>query len=88
MRGSQVDFQYSTKPMLNLLNPPKFSVHQQVQFIGGNGTILFSQPDGGHWLYGVEMPFGTESALGRIGHETIVLMSETELCIRQDLKRR
>ena len=65
--------------MINLPNSPKFSLHQQVHFLGGDGKILFCQPDGGNWLYGVEMPLGQESDMGRIGHETIVLVEETEL---------
>ena len=65
--------------MINLSTTPKFSQDQQVHFLGGNGTILFCLVDGGHWLYGVKMPEGKESDIRRIGYETIVLVSETEL---------
>ena len=58
---------------------PKFNLQQQVSFLGGQGKILFYQPDGQHWLYGVEMPLGTKPEMGRIGAETIVLISEREL---------
>ena len=65
--------------MSQLLNAPKFREQQQVCFTGGQGTILSLQADGVDWLYSVEMPLGLEPDMGRIGYETIVLMSETEL---------
>ncbi len=58
---------------------PKFSQHQQVQFLGGNGTIVFCQPDAGKWLYGVEMPVTTESDMDRVGYETVIVVPEIEL---------
>ena len=58
---------------------PKFSQYQQVHFLGGNGTILFCQPDAGDWLYGVEMPITTESDMDRVGYETVILVPEIEL---------
>ncbi len=68
------------KSMNNLSSsPPKFSQHQKVHFLGGNGTILFCQPDAGDWLYGVEMPVTTESDMGRVGCETVILVPEIEL---------
>ncbi len=58
---------------------PKFSQYQQVHFLGGNGTILFWQPNAGDWLYGVEMPITTESDMDRVGYETVILVPEIEL---------
>ena len=65
--------------MNQLLNAPKFREQQQVCFAGGQGKILSLQADGIDWLYSVEMPLGVEPDMGRIGYETIVLMSESEL---------
>ncbi len=65
--------------MNQLLNAPKFQEQQQVSFAGGQGRILALQADGIDWLYSVEMPLGVEPDMGRIGYETIVLMSEAEL---------
>ena len=65
--------------MNQLLNAPKFQEQQQVSFAGGQGRILSLQADGIDWLYSVEMPLGVEPDMGRIGYETIVLMSEAEL---------
>ncbi len=59
--------------------PPKFRQAQEVNFLGGNGTIIFCQPDAGNWLYGVEMPVTIEPELGRVGYETVILVPEFEL---------
>ncbi len=67
--------------MKSLTKAPKFAASQQVHFLGGKGRILFCQPDGKNWLYGVEMPLGKEPDMGRIGAETIILMMEGELFI-------
>ncbi len=69
-------------------SPPKFSQHQKVQFLGGNGTIVSCQPDAGYWLYGVEMPVTTELDMGRVGSETVILVPEIELYLvnNADLK--
>ena len=74
--------------MKTLSTSPKFCPHQQVHFLGGNGTIRFFHPDGNNWLYGVEMPLGTEPDLGRIGHETVVLIPETELYVLQATEKK
>ncbi len=60
-------------------NPPKFSQHQQVQFLGGNGIIVFCEPNAGNWLYGIEMPLVTETKMNRVGSETVILLPEIEL---------
>ncbi|MEM9510243.1 MAG: hypothetical protein AAGA16_21590 [Cyanobacteria bacterium P01_E01_bin.35] len=73
--------------MLKLINQPKFREEQQVQFVGGSGTISYKQSDGGQWLYGVEMPLGAEPDMGRIGYETIVLIPESELSVWQNSEK-
>ena len=65
--------------MQPLTTTPRFKQDQQVGFIGGIGKIIYCQADGKDWLYGIEMPLGIEPDMGRIGHETIVLMLENEI---------
>lgn len=63
-------------------NPPKvnsFKREQQVTFIGGEGIVRNCNFESGTWRYLVEMPMGLEPSCGRLGAETMVLLSETEL---------
>jgi hypothetical protein len=56
-----------------------FHREQQVRFIGGEGVVRNVKFESGTWKYLVEMPLGLEPSFGRIGAETMVLLSETEL---------
>jgi hypothetical protein len=63
-------------------NSPKlnsFKQAQQVKFVGGEGIVRNCKFESGTWRYLVEMPMGLEPSFGRIGAETMVLLSETEL---------
>ncbi len=57
----------------------RFHREQQVRFIGGEGVVRNVKFESGSWKYLVEMPLGVEPNFGRIGAETMVLLSETEL---------
>lgn len=57
-----------------------FDLNRQVNFVGGEGIVRGVKFEGGTWKYLVEMPQGREPAFGRVGAETMVLLSETELC--------
>lgn len=56
-----------------------FSREQKVKFVGGEGIVRNFKFEDERWLYVVEMPLGREPEFGRIGAETMVLLSETEL---------
>lgn len=58
---------------------PKFNVNQQVRFAGGTGTIRHYQPDSGTWSYVIEMELGPEPDIGRIGFETTIWLTESEI---------
>jgi hypothetical protein len=58
---------------------PSSDRDQQVQFLGGEGIIRNFKFEAENWTYLVEMPLGSEPTFGRIGAETMVLISETEL---------
>lgn len=60
---------------------PQFRQGQRVQFIGGAGTIRSLRPDSGSWTYQVEMEMGPEPAMGRIGFETTIVLSEADLMV-------
>lgn len=57
----------------------RFHREQQVRFIGGEGVVRNVKFESGSWKYLIEMPLGVEPKFGRIGAETMVLLSETEL---------
>jgi hypothetical protein len=57
----------------------RFHREQQVRFIGGEGVVRNVKFESGAWKYLIEMPLGVEPNFGRIGAETMVLLSETEL---------
>jgi len=56
-----------------------FKREQKVKFVGGEGIVRNFKFEDERWLYVVEMPLGREPVFGRIGAETMVLLSETEL---------
>lgn len=56
-----------------------FNREQKVKFVGGEGIVRNFKFEDEHWLYVVEMPLGREPEFGRIGAETMVLLSEIEL---------
>lgn len=63
-------------------NSPPRSLYQrdrQVSFIGGEGIVRSSIFKDGTWEYLVEMPQGKAPTFGRVGAETMVLLSEREL---------
>jgi hypothetical protein len=56
-----------------------FKLAQRVKFLGGEGIVRHVKFEDRHWTYLVEMPLGREPEFGRVGAETMVLLSETEL---------
>lgn len=56
-----------------------FDRDQRVQFSGGEGIVKNFKFEAENWTYLVEMPLGVEPNFGRIGAETMVLLSEKEL---------
>jgi hypothetical protein len=56
-----------------------FERAQRVLFAGGEGIVRNFKFEAKHWTYLVEMPLGQEPEFGRVGAETMVLLSETEL---------
>ncbi|CAD5965227.1 hypothetical protein PCC9214_03448 [Planktothrix tepida] len=58
---------------------PKFCKNQQVFFIGGSGIIKNYFLSSGRWVYLVEMELGPVPDMGRIGFETTILLSQTDL---------
>jgi len=61
------------------METPRFYQGQRVCFIGGEGLIKGCQPESGTWAYQVKMSMGGEPIFGRVGHETTVVLAETEL---------
>lgn len=59
---------------------PGFHLAQRVSFVGGDGIVQSYQPEDGTWAYIVEMALGPEPGCGRVGAETMVLLSEEDLC--------
>ena len=60
---------------------PKFCKGQEVEFIGGFGTIRESHLNSGNWSYLIEMEMGSELKMGRIGYETTILLFETDIIL-------
>lgn len=58
---------------------PRFRRGQIAYFIGGKGVIKNYQPEAGSWAYIIEMEMGPESEIGRLGSETTICLSETDL---------
>ncbi|MDF5707470.1 MAG: hypothetical protein PUP90_07235 [Nostoc sp. S4] len=61
------------------LAKPKFYKGQQVEFIGGLGSIIECSCNCGHCSYLVEMEMGEQPEMGRIGYETTILLFETDI---------
>lgn len=58
---------------------PKYINGQIVEFIGGIGTIIKIFQSSGSWFYFIQMEMGPEPEMGRIGYETTILLSESDL---------
>jgi hypothetical protein len=58
----------------------KFDRTQRVSFVGGEGIIKSFKFDAGAWIYLVQMPLGAKPDFGRVGVETTILLTQTELC--------
>lgn len=63
---------------------PRFRKGQTVSFIGGSGTIKSYYPEAGNWFYRVEMQMEPEPMMGRIGAETTILLSQSDLIVQED----
>lgn len=62
-----------------LIKSPMFRPMQRVRFVGGEGIVRSYKSNAGTWDYLVEMPLGLYPDFGRVGAETIVLLSEADL---------
>lgn len=71
--------------MAGVRSMPKFSPDQPVRFIGGEGKVREFRAEAGNWSYLIEMELGEEPEIGRIGYETMVLLSETDLNALEEL---
>lgn len=58
---------------------PSFCHNQRVRFFGGEGIVRSFKPEAGTWAYLIEMALGPEPSFGRIGAETMIILSEVEL---------
>ncbi|MEH2042290.1 hypothetical protein [Nostoc sp.] len=58
---------------------PKFRNTQWVRFVGGEGIVRSYTPESGTWTYLIEMALGLEPDFGRMGAETMILLSEEDL---------
>lgn len=62
------------------MSMPKFCHTQQVSFVGGEGTVRSYKFESENWTYLVEMALGLEPSFGRVGAETMVVLTEADLC--------
>ncbi|MGV0027751.1 hypothetical protein [Phormidesmis priestleyi] len=62
-----------------LVRVPSFQQAQQVSFVGGEGVVRNFKLESGSWTYVIEMALGLEPPFGRIGAETMVLLTEADL---------
>ena len=58
---------------------PKFHNTQWVSFVGGEGIVRRYTPESGTWTYLIEMALGLEPDFGRVGAETMILLTEADL---------
>ncbi|MBW4560316.1 MAG: hypothetical protein KME32_04005 [Mojavia pulchra JT2-VF2] len=63
----------------NILSMPKFSQGQKVVFVGGEGIIKNYRPESDSWVYLVEMPLRPKQNIDRVGYETMLWLSESEI---------
>lgn len=59
---------------------PIFRHAQRVRFVGGEGIVRGYRSEAGGWDYIVEMALGQEPDFGRVGAETMVVLTEADLC--------
>ncbi|MDZ8186226.1 MAG: hypothetical protein RMX96_15395 [Nostoc sp. ChiSLP02] len=59
---------------------PKFYNGQIVSFMGGEGIVNNYRFESGNWEYLVQMPMGPEPEIGRVGYETMIWLSELDIC--------
>ena len=71
--------------MSSIILDPRFERDQAVKFIGGSGKIKNHHYESGSWFYYVEMAMGSEPDFGRVGCETMILLSESELLSELDM---
>jgi len=50
-----------------------------VIFIGGSGIIRSCKSEAGTWNYLVEMALGAQPVFGRVGAETMLVLTEADL---------
>jgi hypothetical protein len=62
-----------------LIEMPGFYLDQRVSFIGGEGIVRRYKSEAKTWTYFVEMALGTEPDFGRIGAETMIVLTEADL---------
>lgn len=62
------------------ISAPKFHPAQLVSFTGGEGIVRSHKTEDGNWSYLIEMPLELAPAFGRIGAETMVFLTEADLC--------
>lgn len=58
---------------------PSFYRAQHVSFLGGEGSVKSFNYEAEAWIYIVEMSLGPEPDFGRVGGETTIVLSETDL---------
>ena len=58
---------------------PVFHQDQRVIFIGGSGIIRSCKSEAGTWNYLVEMALGAQPVFGRVGAETMLVLTEADL---------
>lgn len=58
---------------------PSFGPAQRVGFWGGEGSVKSFSYEAEAWFYVIEMTLGPELDFGRVGGETMVLLSEADL---------
>lgn len=58
---------------------PRYQPNQIVHFIGGKGKVKSFFQDAGSWIYAIEMEMGQMPEMGRIGFETTILLTESDL---------
>jgi len=65
----------------SVANIPKFHKGETVYFLGGHGKVQDYKSEAGTWTYWIEMTMGIEPEFGRVGNETVIVLSEADLNI-------